>query len=638
MALSAATGLSNIGTGTTPIALAFGWNPLIVGAALKVAWSGRTSNGVARGNIQMGVGIAGCQSGAASGVFSVSGASTDTGTSACESGLRDDCIIHAINASGTEQGIADITWTSTGCTITPRTSHTFTNDLVFHWEALPTEATAVMSPNEPATATTSSITGIAWAPTAGFQIAMGNVSSFSSPSQTATDLNISVGAFIKTTGGTIRNAVFAIGSDNGQATTATRIYWRIGDCMARYGSTLSTTLLARSSVTAFNNDGVTFTYNTVEGSGNHAFPTLLIRNGNFEILQFTSLTNTTTDIVLTPGFPTLGLLAFMSMNNAQNTAGTASNGAAFGLGMSTGSTSDDHSSSARDSNAVAGATVTNASDNANSIYSLANGAVSAAAHVTAKSSTTVTWRMTTQEPSSSRLGWVFFFGLNDGAIAVTQADAAFAGAAASDNESVIAVTQDDSTFAAIATEGGATSNDSTIAVTQEDATFAGVAASDNRSTIAVTQSDASLAGAVASDNQSTVSVTQDDAVFAAAASGSFDSTIAVTLADSSFAAVAASDNQSVIAVTQADSTFVGSMSSGQDATIAATQADAAIAVTAASTNVITSIAITQADATISAVAGIDEFSTIAVTMADAIFFASVTNGSAPSPRLYGPFP
>ncbi len=617
MSLSAATGLSNIGTGTTPIALAFGWNPLIVGAALKVAWSGRTSNGVARGNVQMGVGIAGCQSGAASGVFSVSGASTDTGTSACESGLRDDCIIHAINASGTEQGIADITWTSTGCTITPRTSHTFTNDLVFHWEALPTEATAVMSPNEPATATTSSITGIAWAPTAGFQIAMGNVSSFSSPSQTATDLNISVGAFIKTTGGTIRNAVFAIGSDSGQATTVTRIYWRIGDCMARYGSTLSTTLLARSSVTAFNSDGVTFTYNTVEGSGNHAFPTLLIRNGNFEILQFTSLTNTTTDIVLTPGFPTLGLLAFMSMNNAQNTAGTASNGAAFGLGMSTGSTSDDHSSSARDSNAAAGATVTNASDNANSIYSLANGAVSAAAHVTAKSSTTVTWRMTTQEPSSSRLGWVFFFGLNDGAIAVTQADAAFAGAAASDNQSVIAVTQDDSTFAAIATESGATSNDSTIAVTQEDATFTGVAASDN---------------------QSTITVTQEDSVFAATVSESFDSTISVTLGDSTFAALAASDNQSVIAVTQSDSTLAAAASTGQDAVITVTQDDATLAATATSTNVITSIAVTQEDSTMSAQAGIPETSTIAVTMADSVFFASMNNGSAPSFRPYGPFP
>src|SRR6185436_19135170 len=181
-----AVGEFNVGAGTSAVPVALPFDPTLTGCGIVLSWSGRTSNGVARADVQAGYGIAGYSSG----TMSVSGSSKDTGTSACAQGERDDAVVHALTTGGAAAGDGQISFTSTGFDFTP--TNAFTNNLVVKYWALSLPAVATVTAAEPATATTSQTTGLPRSPRCGILPIMGGVSSFSSPSQTATDFNMSL--------------------------------------------------------------------------------------------------------------------------------------------------------------------------------------------------------------------------------------------------------------------------------------------------------------------------------------------------------------------------------------------------------------------------------------------------------------
>jgi len=399
-----ATGEFNVGTGTTGVPQTLPFDPTLTGCGLVLSWSGQTSNTVARATIQAGYGIAG-YSGGANGNASVAGTSKDTGTSACQQGERDDSVIHALSTAGADAGKAGITWSSTGFTITPSTA--FTNNILVKWLAIPMAALATVTAAEPATATTSQTTGLPRAPRCGIVPVMGGVSAFSSPSQVATDFNLSFGVFLKNPAGTIRNGVMAGWSDDGRATTVSEVYFRSAECMARGNSTGGTTPLARASCTAMGSADFTWTYSAVEGAGTHQYPVLLFFDGLWELSTITCATNTTTDMVITPGFKVLGGIVAMSGNTTESSAGTATGSARLCTGFFTG-VGIEHSTATRDTNAQVGAVCTSAADNASSIYVPGNGAIGVVGHLTAIGPTTATWRMTTAV--SAFVGWVVCIG------------------------------------------------------------------------------------------------------------------------------------------------------------------------------------------------------------------------------------
>lgn len=410
--MAVATGTGSIGTGSSPISVTgFGFNPKNVGAGVLFYWSGVTGSAgtsYIRGNITAGYGIVGTNGGSQ---YAVVGNSKDAAASSIENGgIRDDAVIYTLDTSGSTNTSAFSlsSWDSDGFTLTPLTASV--TGLKFNYIAWSGLASTGLSTAEPATAVTSSTNGLTFKPKCIVFPALGNISGYSTGSQTTTDSQLSLGFGLINPAGTIKNGVAALEGDNGRATTVSRNYFRAdtAECVARYDSVGSTTLLSRAALTAALPDGFTLNWNVVEGSGNHRLPFLALGTGRWEMSTYNTLTNTTTDITITPGFPAEGVLFVQSPNTTFATAGTAGSANTVVIGAAVSSSLGNQNLAGwRDTNAQVGSVCTVAADS-NSIAVLGNGASNGTAKVTAFGATTVTMRMQTSD-TANRVGFAVAF-------------------------------------------------------------------------------------------------------------------------------------------------------------------------------------------------------------------------------------
>jgi len=412
MAALSATGTFNTGTGTSPVSITgLGFKP----RAIRFWWCGRAGTTDAVGRASQHSGDSFCT---ATDQRCTTAQSDDAANpSSTHQGVRDDAIIWTVDNTGADDGVAVLTsMDAGGFTITP--TDAFSVDMEVHYTAwaIPNgQVTIGNTTNEPSTATTSDTTNAGFMPDVVQFIGMSAISSYTTGRQVAVDSSIFYGAAVKNPSGTISNGVVANGADNGNATATARHYCRAGtgsagDCIARFDTTLTTTIQSYARVSAMLSTGFTLSWQAVNTGATRTYFYLAIQGLPSEIATFTTATSTGTDITLTTGFPAEGALFSGTLDTTANTAGTAASSVNHQLGCSVG-TGSQNACAARDNNGQAGAVVSTCIRHSDCFAEISNGTIVGAMHTTVFGASTITCRMTTAD-SSIRVGWALVWGRN----------------------------------------------------------------------------------------------------------------------------------------------------------------------------------------------------------------------------------
>lgn len=337
-------------------------------------------------------------------------------TSNTDQGARTDSLIGAISTAAAWSGYLDVNsidadgWTDV-------VDLQFATNFRAHLLALGFASTEMVHVTEPAA------TGVQTVSITGRAKAIYIVSSPGgvSPPTIAGDSRYMVGVAVDANG-TIKNGILAGGANNAEATTMTRCYCRsgsgtAGDCIAGISND-HTTINSRGRVTQMNvTNQFQITYDAVVGDSSRDYLCFVIYDGEHDIINVTTATNTTPFNVAHGNFLAEGGMLFSADLAAQSAAGVldvkdeASIGA---FAWDTGGTLEQGAMNCRDGDALATSNVnTGIRFDGIHLNLTLTGAVDGVMAVSARATALLTFVMVDADPVA-RQTWVWVFGNSDG--------------------------------------------------------------------------------------------------------------------------------------------------------------------------------------------------------------------------------
>lgn len=332
------------------------------------------------------------------------------GTSNCDTTIRNDTCIAAIDTAGASDGLADLQSLDAGG-FTLVIDEQFTVDLAITVLAVggsDITNVAIVDANEPATATTQAITGVGAQPDALLGM---SVPAINAPNSIAVDARFTIGISDGT-----NDATFGVASDNGQGTSDTAHYALDGEFFGAINAGLSA-VNSRASVQSFDADGMTMNWAAVQGSQFRNYHYLAITGAKFAVGSAVTENDTVTTIPITgAGFhPQAGLV--ISAVEPENTSPTmaAKDEISFGAFNDMG---EQNSQGVRDGDNV-GTTVVGSAVDVDSVYVNLNStsdAVEGEMILNSLDSDGATFIMTDADPANQNYFAVLFIGASSLAI------------------------------------------------------------------------------------------------------------------------------------------------------------------------------------------------------------------------------